>query len=135
MRLECGIHSLDVWKPACDRLVAYWSSTMDIYYWRNYKKNDEEFNCSTSSHSFQTLNLEIRVSRDNICYREGYAISIADVFSSIGGDLGFFLGGSIVSIIQCGIIGYKQILAGVGKATKLRRRKVECRKVEVVGTV
>lgn len=68
------------------------------------------------------VRVEIVVNRQHLGYKETYHITLANVFSSIGGVLGFFLGGSVISLIQCGIIGYTQLASVTKRLGKLTKR-------------
>lgn len=106
-------------KPPCDSLQAQWSSEALPQHF------DPEQGCAKFQMADHIV-LDLFVFRQHVCYRETYQKSMSDVFSSIGGVLGFFLGGSVISLIQCGILGYKKSASfarSVGTTTRLMKRK------------
>lgn len=129
----CAERKPSVRKPLCDRLVSSWTTETD-YDLLGYVSSEEQ-NLFCASRNYEYLTLEILVDRDYICYKEVYSITVANMFSSIGGVLGFFLGGSIISVIQCFVIGYRQLVVAVKKSKKLPRRwKLHSSRVQIVST-
>lgn len=101
------------YKRPCSRLQTHW--TADPTPIRRNRKVPDNGNFCSGDQQFMDFTIGVATNQESICYNEVYQISMANVFSSIGGVLGFFLGGSIISIIQCGVIGYKQISTCVSK--------------------
>lgn len=123
-------------ETACHRLVASWTMlNTEVKDGIIQKDAKNSSNCRYLWVNYEMLALDISVNRDYLCYREGYTITVANVFSAIGGVLGFFLGGSIVSVIQCGVIAYKQLVVCHKRGMTSRRRKRAVRdSVQTVAT-
>lgn len=116
----------DVWRscspamrlPPCNTVHAIWSTAVRP---RNWDRKNSNYKCSFNADGWDSIYLTIGINGEYPCSREVYKTTIADVFSSIGGVLGFFLGGSIISLIQCGVIGYRQLAAiGVKNAQGIK---------------
>lgn len=102
----------------CDTLHIEWKA-QDMQTWLQHDPNHYfglRRACGDPGHEqASSILIGILMNTEYICNREVYAITPANVFSSVGGVLGFFLGGSIVSILQCGFIGYMRLSSIVRK--------------------
>lgn len=99
----------------CDAFQTIWTAKPlpDAYFPRGCRDGERE----------NTVRFEIEMNREYPCYTERYAVTMENVFSSIGGTLGLFLGGSIISLIQCGVISYRQLSSTIRKVRKWLGRK------------
>lgn len=99
-------------KRRCHKIEAAWTNQRSVL--TNSRILGDKRRFCASDHGYTTNHLILKIYAQYNSYSEHYPTTIVNVFSSIGGVLGFFLGGSVVSIVQLGIMGYYRLVDVAG---------------------
>lgn len=106
----CFVGKLDSKRPCVTR-HATWSEEAVVSFAKTTDLQRSHF-CSESDDYFDR-DIEIDWNTERTRYREEYRVTLSHVFCTIGGVLGFFLGGSIISVMQCGVFMTRTIARAV----------------------